>query len=108
MNIEDKKNHLTHKQIWLLRMLFEELGNKSLNEALKQWEQQNGKIQRPTKDTSTNNREQSISSDRELVSRLEVARENAVIQIVKAERGATERAPEPLPSRIKRKSRRDE
>jgi len=108
MNIEDKKNHLTDKQIWLLRMLFEELGNKSLNEALEQWEKQNA-LQRFTKDTSTNNREQSISrSDRELVSRLEVARENAVIQIVKAERGATERAPEPLPSRIKRKSRRAE
>jgi len=86
MNIEDKKNHLTEKQIWLLRMLFEELGNKSLNEALKQWEQQNGKIQRPTKDTPSNNGEQSIP----------------------AERGATERAPEPLPSRIKRKYRRNE
>lgn len=83
MNIEDKKNHLTHKQIWLLRMLFEELGNKSLNEALKQWEQQNGKIQRPTKDTPSNSGEQPIP----------------------AERGATERLPEPLPSRIKRKSR---
>jgi len=100
MNIEDKKNHLTDKQIWLLRMLFEELGNKSLNEALEQWEKQNA-LQRFTKDTSTNNREQFIS-------RLEVARETSVGEVIPAERGATERAPEPLPSRIKRKSRRAE
>jgi len=86
MNIEDKTNHLTHKQIWLLRMLFEELGNKSLNEALQQWEKQNAKISRPTKDTPSNSGEQPIP----------------------AERGATERAPEPLHSRTKRKSRRDE
>jgi len=102
MNIEDKKNHLTDKQIWLLRMLFEELGNKNLNEALRQWEE-HAKISGPTKDTSINNRRG--TKDEELISRLETTRENAVIQIVKAERGATERAPEPLPSRIKRKSR---
>lgn len=90
MNMEDKKNHLTNKQIWLLRMLFEELGNKSLNEALQQWEEQNvkttmGRIQRPTKDTPSNSGEQSIPTDR----------------------GSTERLPEPqpLPSRTKRKSR---
>lgn len=101
MNIKDKKNHLTDKQIWLLRMLFEELGNKNLNEALRQWEEH--EIQRPTKDTSTNNRRG--TKDEELISRLEVAREIAVIKVVQAERGATERAPEPLPSRVKRKSR---
>ena len=104
MNIKDKKNHLTDKQIWLLRMLFEELGNKNLNEALRQWEE--NEIQRPTKDTSINNRRG--TKDEELISRLETTRENAVIQIVKAERGATERAPEPLPSRTKRKSRSNE
>jgi hypothetical protein len=100
MNIADKKNHLTQKQIWLLQMLFRELGNKNLNEALLEWEKQNA-LQRSTKDTSTNNREQ-------LISRLTVARENTDLKVIPAEPAATERAPEPLPSRTKRKSRSNE
>lgn len=104
MNIEDKKNHLTDKQMWLLRMLFEELGNKNLNEALRQWEE--NEIQRPTKDTSTNNRRG--TKDEELISRLKVARENTDTKVISAEPAATERAPEPLPRRVKRISRPNE
>jgi len=81
MNISDKKNHLTQKQIWLLKMLFQELGNKNLNEALKQWEEH--EIQRPTKDTSTNNRRR--ANDEELISRLETARETSVGEVIPAE-----------------------
>lgn len=100
-DISDKKNHLTDKQIWLLKMLFRELGNKNLNEALEQWEKQNAKISRPTKDTSTNNREQ-------LISRLEVAREITTSEVIPAEPAVTERAYEPLTRRTKRKSRSSE
>ena len=76
-DISDKKNHLTQKQIWLLKMLFKELGNKNLNEALKQWEKES-EIQRPTKDTSTNDRQQ-------LISRLETTRETSVGEVIPAE-----------------------
>ena len=99
-DISDKKNHLTQKQIWLLKMLFRELGNKNLNEALLEWEKQNA-LQRSTKDTSTNNREQ-------LISRLEVAREITTSEVIPAEPAVTERAYEPLTRRTKRKSRSSE
>ena len=104
-DISDKKNHLTDKQIWLLKMLFEELGNKSLNKALEQWEE-HAKISGPTKDTSTNNRRG--TKDEELISRLKVARENTDTKVISAEPAATERAPEPLPRRVKRISRPNE
>ena len=99
-DISDKKNHLTNKQIWLLKMLFKELGNKNLNEALKQWEKES-EIQRPTKDTSTNNREQ-------LISRLEVARETSVGEVIPAEPAIREEPSEPLTRRTKRKPRSSE
>jgi len=103
-DISDKKNHLTNKQMWLLRMLFQELGNKNLNEALREWDQ--NEIQRPTKDTSTNNRRG--TKDEELISRLETARENTDLKVISAEPAATERVPEPLTRRSKRISRGDE
>lgn len=99
-DISDKKNHLTQKQIWLLQMLFRELGNKNLNEALLEWEKQNA-LQRSTKDTSTNNREQ-------LVSRLEVGGEIETSAAIPAEPAIIQRADDLIRRRVKRKPRSSE
>ena len=101
MNIQDKKNHLTQKQIWLLKMLFDELGNKNLNEALRQWEEY--EIQRSTKDTSSNNRRR--TGNEELISRLEMARETSVGKAIPAEDAIRQEPPDGSRRGIKGKPR---
>ena len=100
-DMSDKKNHLTDKQMWLLKMLFEELGNKNLNEALKQWEQQN-EIQR----SKQNNKSSNIREH--LVSRLEMGGEIKDTESCRAEPAIIQRADDPVRGRSKRKSRSSE
>ena len=94
-DLSDKKNHLTDKQIWLLKMLFEELGNKSLNEALEQWEQQNEIQGLRQNNKSSNNRGQ-------IISRLEVAGEIKNTESCRAEQAVIQRADDGLKRRRKR------
>ena len=84
MDISDRKNHLTEKQLWLLRMLFDELGSKPLSEALNQWEKQNEKPLLKSK----------------------VTREDTIGEAIPAEPAIIQRLPEPITSGTKRKSRK--
>ena len=86
-DISDRKNHLTQKQIWLLKMLFKELGNKNLNEALKQWEER---------------------EDAKLISRLEVGGEIETSAAIPAEPAIIQRGDDLIRRRSKRKSRSSE
>ena len=84
-DIKDRNNHLTDKQIWLLKMLFQELGNKTLNEALKQWEKE--------------------ENEKPLL-RSKVTRETSIGEVIPAEPAIMQRGDDLIPSGTKRKSRR--